>query len=529
MQPKEALFSLTANRSVRIRSAGSNHTTSDAGVFVMREVIEKTGLLDDLADRLQDPRTPHRIQHPLLQLLLQSLLQLCQGWRALWNEPLRTDAAFGAATSIERGDQVVGPARTLASQSTMSRFLQQVSTKGNLSHLKASILKLAMEHMRTRNGGRRRDEVVIDVDAVPVDAHGKQLGSAYHGYYGRTVFLPLIASCGETGDVLGAELRPGNQHEVTDCEDFVVSVASAVRTHAADRVVVRLDAGFNSGAVCARLEAEGIGYVMRLRKNPTLETLADEHLAGRTFETTECIELEYGADSWGCTRRVILVVKPRPGEIFVDYYFLVTNLDVATRSGAELVALYRRRGKAEMHQGEIKAACDLSLSSSPRPKSHYRKVAIEHTEDAEADDDARVGAENAARLQLYMLAYELLHISRCLHHSPAPPVEVTDEAPAVQRDGDLPDAALSQAESPDESAEAVPERETDQTQEPTPAASPPPHLHIRTFRLQVLKVGATLARHSRYATFYIAQSAVKAWKRLWKHLEPLRWHTLPDF
>ncbi|MCY4170657.1 MAG: hypothetical protein OXF08_03550 [Bacteroidetes bacterium] len=55
------------------------------------------------------------------------------------------------------------------------------------------------------------------------------------------------------------------------------------------------------------------------------------------------------------------------------------------------------------------------------------------------------------------------------------------------------------------------------------------HLHIRTFREQVLKVGATIARHGRYIRFRIAQSAVEAWKRLWKHFGKLEWHELPSF
>ena len=86
--------------------------------------------------------------------------------------------------------------------------------------LEETVTKLGMEHMLTRNEGKRLEEVIIDVDAMPLDAHGKQEGCEYNGYYKRKVFLPLIASCGETGDVLGAELRPGTQREVTDCDTF---------------------------------------------------------------------------------------------------------------------------------------------------------------------------------------------------------------------------------------------------------------------------------------------------------------------
>ena len=446
-------------------------------------------------------------------MLLQWLLQLIQEWSALWTAQLSTDAAFGTSIRIERG--AVGTGRMLASQPTMSRLLSLLSKRDNPSHLEA-VQKLAIEHMLVRNGGRRRDEVVIDVDAVPVDAHGKQLGSAYHGHYKRVVFLPLIASCGESGDVLGAQLRPGNRREVTDCEDFMVSMADGICEHAADRVIIRLDAGFNSGVVFTRLEAEGHHCVMRLRKNKVLEALAAPYVADCSYERKTYVELEYGAKFWEKPRRVILVVKPRPGELFNDFYFLVTNLDADTHSGEVLAALYSRRGKAEMHQGEIKAICSLSFSSSPRAKSHYRNVPIAREDIAEADEDAEIQAENAVRLQVYLLVYQLLHISRCLLHSPPPPVgaEPDEMAPLAEGLHDTGPQSSGTEAALDESTDAFSEtaREADggAATDTDSSSSERPHMHLRTFRLQVLKVGATLARHARYVTFYIALSAVQA-------------------
>ncbi len=522
----EPLFVLPFNQSIRIKSSSRNHTTSDAGAFLLRSVIDRIGILDFLTDRLHDPRDPHRIHYPLFELLLQWLLQLMQGWSSLWTDALSRDAAFGVSTSTSRGDGVVGSDRTLASQPTMSRLVGLLGMVQNLVHLKAGLLKVGMEHMLVQNGGRRRDEVVIDVDAMPVDAHGNQLGSKYHGHYKRTIFLPLIASCGESGDVLGAQLRPGTQREVTDCEDFIVPIAHAVRQHVADQVIVRMDAGFNSGALCTRLETENIGYLMRLRKNKTLEQMAAKYVKDRPLEDMTCIELTYGAKSWECTRRVVLVIKSRPGELYDRVYFLVTNLDAEMYPGQKLVPMYSQRGKAEMHQGEMKIACSASLSSSPRPKSHYRQRPIERT--YEVDPDAEVGAENDVRLQVYMLAYQLLHISRCNLHSPPPPLdetpssEQTPPAPTQCAQGlrqtNLPGAVL------DESTGGA--LETEDSPDPDREEA---HMHIRRFRLCVLKVGATIARHGRYVTFYIAQSAVQAWKRFLEHFQQLQWYTIPEY
>ena len=199
-------------------------------------------------------------------VVLQLLIQLMLGWRTLSNM-LSKDPAFGAAASTERGEGVAG--REVASQPTMSRLLGMLSAKHNLSILKAALTKVSFEHIFSRVG--RKTEMFMDVDAMPLDAHGKQSGSEYNGHYKRTVFLPLFASCVETGDVLTVDLRQGNKHEVTDCEDFVVSTSQKVCTHLADTVIVRMSAGFNSGALRKRLEAEGISYLIRPQANRCLD------------------------------------------------------------------------------------------------------------------------------------------------------------------------------------------------------------------------------------------------------------------
>jgi len=38
-----------------------------------------------------------------------------------------------------------------------------------------------------------------------------------------------------------------------------------------------------------------------------------------------------------------------------------------------------------------------------------------------------------------------------------------------------------------------------------------------------------MARHGRYVTFYIAQSAAQAWQRFWEYFQQLRWHTVPEY
>jgi len=116
----------------------------------------------------------------------------------------------------------------------------------------------------------------------------------------------------------------------------------------------------------------------------------------------------------------ILVIRARPGKLFDKFYFLITNLEKETCSGKVLTNLYSKCGKAEYHQGEMNAAArTFSLSSSLRPKSHYRDVSIVREEEAEIkpEDPHVVGMANTVRLQRYMLVYQLLHIGRFTLHS----------------------------------------------------------------------------------------------------------------
>ena len=120
-----------------------------------------------------------------------------------------------------------------------------------------------MERLLHARGGKRYDTLVMDIDGLPVDAHGRQQGSAYNGHYKRNIFLPLIASCAGTGDMLGATLRRGNAHVLNDCYNFIKKMALRLRTDVARKVIVRLDAAFNSGALCSKLEerqANWLGY-----------------------------------------------------------------------------------------------------------------------------------------------------------------------------------------------------------------------------------------------------------------------------
>ena len=90
--------------------------------------------------------------------------------------------------------------------------------------------------------------------------------------------------------------------------------------------------------------------VARIRNNAVLDRMAQPYLrrprgARRARGRAWCHELRHQADTWEHARRVVLVVVERAGELFVDRFWLLTNLRRDRSSGPRLLGLYRIRAR----------------------------------------------------------------------------------------------------------------------------------------------------------------------------------------
>ena len=171
-------------------------------------------------------------------------------------------------------------------------------------------------------------------------------------------------------------------------------------------------------------------------------------------------ETSYRAENWSRARRVVLVVIHRERELFPRHFWLITSLAREAFDAETLLKRYRVRGKAEKIFGELKTGLDPQLSSSARPKSHFRGRPIER-ETEPGDETWR--PQNEAILLLNLLAFQLMHEGRC-------DMEKAD------------DRGWS----------------------------------IGTFREKVLRAGCRVATHARKMTFHIARSVAGYW---WKLLQ----------
>ena len=474
-------FRVEFNGSVRIEGR-PERLTSEAGAIVLREVMERVGIIEWLGERLLDPRKPELVTHPLAELMRTSLLLLGQGWRDQNDaDALRDDAALRLGVSDRRG---TGPLETrergedgapllknpavpdgLASQPTLSRLIGMLSHTHNRAALRLGLLESAARRVRAGRGGHRPRYLTIDLDSLPIEVHGQQPGSEYNGHYHYRMYHPLIASVADTGDLLDVQLREGTAHTAAGGIDFLLPLLDDVERELCQVAAVRIDAGFPEENILSSLEGRGTPYVARVKNNAVLNRMAEPFLkrpVGRPPKEPRIwfYEQSYQAKSWSRPRRVVLVTLERPGQLFLDHFWLITNWSPAQMDGPALLEMYRRRGTAEGHMGELMDVLRPALSSSPRPKSHYRGNKV--SPPARPID---AFAHNEAILLLNALAYNIAHAGRVLM-----------------------EAATGEGWS------------------------------LRRFRERVLRVAARVVIHSRRAILVLGESSIKLWHVLWSKL-----------
>ena len=298
------------NRSLRVE-ARADRLTGDPRAVLLREVLERSGIVSWMTARLNDPRRKVDATHDLASLIRTSVLLSAQGWRDHDDaDALRQDPAFRLAASSAAGlTPLEGPG--LASQPTLSRFTAIMAEPANIKVLREAVLEMAGRGIKAERQGKRMPSVTLDVDSAPVEVHGHQPKAEWNGHYNARIYHPLITSIAETGDMLDARLRAGNVGTADGALEVILDVVDRARNSFCDVAMVRIDAGFPSAALLAGLEARGIDYVSRLRANPVLARLAEPFMKrppGRrpAEPRTWIYELRYQADSWDKPRCVIL-------------------------------------------------------------------------------------------------------------------------------------------------------------------------------------------------------------------------------
>src|SRR5277367_1388422 len=372
---------LDFDRRLMLRFRGSV-ITSDGGLLAYRELDDALALTASGGERLAEVRTGKNRRHLLVGLLRQSVFGRLAGYEDV-NDAGRL-CRDPAMRWVVDDRAITGCA---ASASQMGRFeTKWLSRHENL----AAFADLPGQWIDEVYQRRPPMMIVLDMDSSESPTYGEQEGSAYNGHFGCTCYHPLFVF-NQLGDVERCALRSGNVHSADGWRMVLEPVVARYRG-TVKRLYFRGDAAFANPEMYEFLEAEGIGYTIRLPANRVLQEKIGYLLkrpVGRPPHEVRryYASFRYRAQSWKKPRRIAAKVEWHPSELYPRVGFIVTNL---ARPAERVVAFYNQRGTAEQWIKEGKGAIKWTRLS------------------------CRTFAANAVRLQLHALAYNLGNFMRTL-------------------------------------------------------------------------------------------------------------------
>ncbi len=439
----DGVLRLGFDRRLKLEFHGSK-VTSDAGFLAYRELDDALGLTEVAGGLFQDSRTGKNGRHGMTGQFRQSVFGRLGGYDDVNDaDRLGRDPAM---RWIVGGHAVTKQA---ASTSQMGRFETELLASDENFAALTDLSGVWIDRVHDR---RPPKMIILDMDSSVSPTHGEQEGTAYNGHFGCSCYHPLFVF-NQFGDLERCALRSGNVHSANGWEGVLKPVVVRYKGRKV-RLYFRGDAAFASPEMYDYLEAEGFLYAIRLPKNQILQESIGHLLTRPVGRPPNHVRryyasFSYRAKSWDKARRVVAKVEWHPGELVPRVGFIVTNL---SRPAERVVSFYNQRGKAEQYIKEGKNAIKWTRLS------------------------CRKFRDNAVRLQLHALAYNLANFMRTL----ALPKEVE-------------------------------------------------HWSLTTLREKLVKIGAKVVSHGRYVTFQLAEVAVprELFREILRLIDGLRPAPLP--
>jgi hypothetical protein len=351
--------------------------TTDAGLVLVREFDAQLGLSADVVARVVDPRDARYVTHDVATLLRQRVFQIVAGYEDVNDaDRLRHDPSFQVVAGDGRAP--------LGSQPTLSRLENAIDWP--------AIRRLADVGVDwfcafAYGPDDHPADLVLDLDSTDDPTHGRQQLALFHGFYNQHMYHPLVWFEGRTGLLLRTRLRPGRDRSAARVVEELRHILPPLRRRFPHTpIFLRGDAGMATPAVEAKLEADGIRYVLGIGTNHVFKARVAGLVAkaqARYVRTNHAVSIRtsfrHRARSWPHQRRILVKIDVTAEGLNVRY--MVTN-----RGGraADLVAWYDDRGTSENWIKELKLDIHADRLSCHRFRA------------------------NAVRLQLHSIALLLL-------------------------------------------------------------------------------------------------------------------------
>src|SRR4051812_42292239 len=336
-ETKESLR-VAFNRRLKLEFHGAR-ITSDGGLLAYRELDDALGLTSMAVSALAEGRRGRNISHRLLGLLRQAVYGRLAGYEDVNDaERLARDPAMRAIVGREGMD------RLAASTSEIGRFeTEWLATETNL----AALTELSGSWIDRVHARPPPDGGILDMDSSENPTFGQQEGSAWNGHFRCSCYHPLFVF-NQFGDLERCMLRPGNVHSAEGWREVLKPVIARYRERGLP-LWFRGDAAFAKPELYELLEAEGIGYAIRMSANAVLQERIGHLLTrpvGRPPRQPQVFfaSFSYQAQSWSKPRRVVAKVEWHQGELYPRVGFILTNLK---RPPERVSKFYNGRGTAE--------------------------------------------------------------------------------------------------------------------------------------------------------------------------------------
>jgi hypothetical protein len=365
--------------------------SSDGGLLLLREVAQRSGLLERFARCFSDYRDPRLIEHKVEELVAQRVLALAQGYEDLNDhDALRDDPLLALAVGkpdLTGAQRVRGRDRghALAGKSTLNRLERTPDKlKPQERYTKIVYDAAAIEALITddfiRTQPRPPEELVLDLDATADPLHGQQEGRFFHGYYGCYCYLPLYIFCGDF--LLCAKLRTADRDGAAGALDEVKRIVGQLRAvWPGVRITLRADSGFAREELMRWCEEHQVDYVFGLARNSRLEAELSGELAAAEAQSRASGKpvrvfkdfIYQTRESWSRARRVVgkaeyLTDKANPR-------FVVTSYPNARMAAAPLYEeLYCARGDMENRIKEQQLGLFADRTSSATMRANQLRL-----------------------------------------------------------------------------------------------------------------------------------------------------------
>ena len=322
--------------------------TSDGGLLAYRELDDVLGLTALAALVLGEGRSGRRTSTTICWACLrQSVYGRLAGYEDVNDaERLARDPVMRAIVGREGID------RPAASTSQMGRFeTEWLACEANLA---APRTCPAPGSTGCMGGDRQTDHPrhgqLREPDPWPAGGLGLERALRL------TCSHPLFVF-NQFGDLERCLLRPGNAHSAEGWRTVLEPVIARYRERGLP-IWFRGDAAFAKPELYELLEAEGIGYAIRMPANTVLQERIGHLLTrpvGRPPNKPQVsfASFSYQAQSWSKSRRVVATVEWHQGELYPRVGFIVTNLK---RPAERISKFYNGRGTAEQWIREGKYA-----------------------------------------------------------------------------------------------------------------------------------------------------------------------------